>query len=126
MNRRRFLGSVLGLGAAAIAAPIMPKATGQIEPGSLSALEDTYLGDEKLKVFSKVADDIRKIFAVLDPVGGWPGGSEDWTEEEQDAYYGEHNVLNVNPPSLTQEEIERRMAEMEKVNATIMEWLGAL
>jgi len=70
-----------------------------------------------------LADDLRKAFSIIGPVGGWPEGYETWTEEEQDDYYSAHSLLNVKMPPLTREQFNKRIDEMQETSDRVMEWL---
>jgi hypothetical protein len=72
-----------------------------------------------------LAGQIKNVFSIIEPVGGWPEGYGDWTEEEQDEYYSEHSLLNVKTPPPTQEQFDKYLAEMQETSGKIMEWLEA-
>ena len=70
-----------------------------------------------------LVEDIRKVFGMFAPVGGWPDEWDDWTEEEQAAYYDAHSPLNIEPPKMTQEQIEEALDKMQQTADQIAAYL---
>ena len=144
IDRRGFLRGILGIGAGAVVATAVPRVvaeeTWHIDPDSpfvphpesarqlgtgteMRRIEQCY-SPEGVEAASKIAEQIKAVFSVLDPIGGWPEGADDWTEEECDDYYDEHSPLNIKPPPLTKEQFDKRLDERQETNDRVMEWLA--
>ena len=72
---------------------------------------------------NNLAGQIKQVFSLFEPVGGWPEGADDWTKEEQQDYYDMHSLLNAKPPPLTREQFDKFCMDLKEANYRITFWM---